>query len=318
MAITREVAWRVFSGEFNTCTHKIESSGERAPSYILSPLGAKINRVYAVGVLTDVENIGTDTEPFWRARVSDPTGIFYLSAGQYDPEGAKALAKIEPPTFVAIVGKSRMYSPEEGITYISLRPETVKEVDNQVRNRWILEVCESMKRRIEVMRDAKEMEDASVEKLVALGHKRSLAENAVLAIKEYQYADIEKYSQMLVESLRYLVPEGQDGKSFSEREDAALSSKPREVVQESREPEEEDKTDEGDDVLKAPGELEDRILEVIIGLEEGDSGAGWDKILLGCQEAGIDKEVVEEGVNDMLEKGIVYEPVLGKIKRVLS
>ncbi|UCF08828.1 MAG: DNA-binding protein, partial [Thermoplasmata archaeon] len=122
--VAREVAWRVFAGEYNYTTYVETGSDERAPSYVVTPLGARINRLFIVGVLTDVENIGTDTEPMWRARVSDPTGVFYISAGQYQPEAAQILSTIKPPKFVAVVGKSRTYSPEEGVIYVSVRPET--------------------------------------------------------------------------------------------------------------------------------------------------------------------------------------------------
>jgi RPA family protein len=103
----RETAWRVFAGEFNSSLHVIPSMENRAPSYVVSPLGAKINRLFAVGVITDVENIGTESEPMWRARLSDPTGVFFLSAGQFQPEAARTLSKLKPPVFAAVIGKSR-------------------------------------------------------------------------------------------------------------------------------------------------------------------------------------------------------------------
>src|SRR6266705_1127868 len=52
-------------------------SSDLAPSYVVTPLGAKVNRVFVVGVITDVENVGSDIQPMWRARVSDPTGTFH-------------------------------------------------------------------------------------------------------------------------------------------------------------------------------------------------------------------------------------------------
>ena len=103
----REVAWRLFAGEYNDATLQVEGTGERAPSYVIKPLGAKVNRIFVVGVITDVENVGTDMQPMWRARVSDPTGTFHVYAGQYQPEAAAALSQLKPPVFGAIVGKSR-------------------------------------------------------------------------------------------------------------------------------------------------------------------------------------------------------------------
>ncbi|TLZ92311.1 MAG: hypothetical protein E6J98_05860, partial [Methanobacteriota archaeon] len=106
----REVAWRLFASEYNDANLETEGTGERPPSYVVTPLGAKVNRVFVVGVITDVENVGTDGQPMWRARVSDPTGTFHVYAGQYQPEAASALSKLKPPVFGAIVGKSRIYS----------------------------------------------------------------------------------------------------------------------------------------------------------------------------------------------------------------
>jgi RPA family protein len=103
MASMREVAWRVFSGEYNASDLEHSTGEERSASYVVTPLGAKVNRLFLVGVLTDLENVGTDTEPLWRARISDPTGVFYVSAGQYQPEAAKALSRMKAPSFVAII-----------------------------------------------------------------------------------------------------------------------------------------------------------------------------------------------------------------------
>ena len=55
----REAAWRVFAREFNSATVELPSQDQYAPSYVLSPLGAMINRVYLTGVLTECENVGT-------------------------------------------------------------------------------------------------------------------------------------------------------------------------------------------------------------------------------------------------------------------
>lgn len=134
---TREVAWRIFANEYNSSIHLETGVGDRAPSYVITPLGAKVNRLFVVGVITDVENIGTDTEPMWRARLSDPTGVFFISAGQYQPEAAQILSKIKPPKFVAVIGKSRTYSPEEGVMYVSIRPEIIKEVNSELRDYWV-------------------------------------------------------------------------------------------------------------------------------------------------------------------------------------
>src|SRR5438093_12427052 len=108
----REVAWRLFASEYNDSTLEMNGGGERAPSYVVTPLGAKVNRVFVVGVITDVENVGSDIQPLWRARVSGPTGPFHIYAGQYQPAAAPTLSRLKPPVFGANVGTSRIYSPD--------------------------------------------------------------------------------------------------------------------------------------------------------------------------------------------------------------
>src|SRR3989449_8990545 len=141
----------------------MDGGGERAPSYVVTPLGAKDNRVFVVGVITDVENVGTDIQPMWRARVSDPTGTFRIYAGQYQPEAAATLSKLKPPVFGAIVGKSRVYSPEAGSGFTSIRPHRIKAVDETGRDHWILEAWRSLRERPGIIGGALEMEPLPAE-----------------------------------------------------------------------------------------------------------------------------------------------------------
>ena len=203
----REVAWRLFASEYNDANLETEGTGERPPSYIVTPLGAKVNRVFVVGVITDVENVGTDGQPMWRARVSDPTGTFHVYAGQYQPEAAATLSKLKPPVFGAIVGKSRIYSPQPGTTYTSIRPETIKAVDETVRDFWILEACRSLRKRLDAMGEAQKMDPLTKEGLVKIGVKEAVADGIVQAMNHYGRVDLSRYTAMLAEGLRYLLPE---------------------------------------------------------------------------------------------------------------
>ena len=135
----REHAWRVFANEFNDAQFEEKGIGEMAPSYIITPLGAKVNKIFIVGVLTDVENVSEDGG-FVRAHVSDPTGVFTLYSGQYQPEITEQLSLIEVPAFVAITGKSRAYIPEDGdMLYASVRPQQIAVVSADIRDQWIVE-----------------------------------------------------------------------------------------------------------------------------------------------------------------------------------
>jgi RPA family protein len=150
---TREVARRAFATEFNDATYMFrESDEEMAPNYGLLPTGERANRVYFVGTLTEKEDIGDDNE-YWRGRVVDPTGTFFVYAGQYQPEPASVLRDIEPPEYVAVVGKPRTYETDDGEVNVSVRPESITRVDADTRDRWVAETAERTIERLRQFND---------------------------------------------------------------------------------------------------------------------------------------------------------------------
>jgi RPA family protein len=293
--IAREVAWRIFASEYNSSIHVETGTGERAPSYVITPLGAKVNRLFVVGVVTDVENIGTDTEPMWRARLSDPTGVFFISAGQYQPEAAQILSKIKPPKFLAVIGKSRTYSPEEDVIYVSIRPEIIKEVNSELRDYWVLDACRNLKKRLEIISEAIQMVNPTLENIISLGADRNLAKGILSAIEHYDYIDISRFNGMLEDSLKHLLPEYQGIEAEKSIETEEL------------------KEDEG---TESNLENEEKFLEIIEALDKDVKGASWDKIMKEAEKKGMSRMQIEETTNSLLDKGLIYEPVLGRIKKI--
>jgi RPA family protein len=150
---TREVARRVFASEFNDAGYTFkESDDERAPVYLLLPTGESANRVFFVGTLTEKEDVGEDSE-YWRGRIVDPTGTFFVYAGQYQPEAASKLRDLEAPAYVAVVGKPRTYETDDGTVRVSVRPESITEVDAAVRDRWVAETAERTLARVAAFDD---------------------------------------------------------------------------------------------------------------------------------------------------------------------
>jgi RPA family protein len=296
--ISREVAWRIFAGEFNASTLEIKGEGDRSPSYVVTPLGAMVNRMFVVGVLTDSENIGTEDEPLWRGRISDPTGIFYISAGQYQPEAAMAISRIDPPAFVAVVGKARTYSPEEGTLYVSIRPESIRVVDEAIRDYWVLDTCRQTLKRIDALAEALDMESPSMEEMAHLGHDPSLSEGVINSIGHYMGINLDTYREMVIDALKYLLPEYE-----MEMEIPTEVSGPEEI-----ELDEEVKDEELNQ--------EDIVLGIIDRLDSSSKGAPWDEIVDEASKEGIDRTELEELTNSLLDKGLIYEPVLGKMKRI--
>jgi len=173
-APTREVARRVFAREFNDASHTFkESDDERAPVYLLLPTGERANRVFLVGTLTEKEDVGEDDE-YWRGRIVDPTGTFFVYAGQYQPDAASTLRDLEPPAYVAVVGKPRTYETDDGSVNVSVRPESITAVDSATRDRWVVEAAQRTLER------AAAFEDESNE------YARMAREEYDLSVDDYQ------------------------------------------------------------------------------------------------------------------------------------
>ncbi|WP_299335926.1 RPA family protein [Haloplanus sp.] len=152
-APTREVARRVFAREFNDASHTFkESDDERAPVYLLLPTGERANRVFLVGTLTEKEDVGEDDE-YWRGRIVDPTGTFFVYAGQYQPDAASTLRDLEPPAYVSVVGKPRTYETDDGGINVSVRPESITAVDATTRDRWVVEAATRTLERVAAVDD---------------------------------------------------------------------------------------------------------------------------------------------------------------------
>ena len=185
---TREVARRVFAREFNDATYTFkESDDDRAPVYVLLPTGQRANRVFLVGTLTETEDVGEDSE-YWQGRVVDPNGdTFFMYAGQYQPDAASMLRELEPPAYVSVVGKPRTYETDEGDVNVSVRPESISEVDEATRDRWVVEAAERTLERIRRFTDA-DPEDPDTDEYVAMAHE------------EYG-DDVEPYRQSVVGAL---------------------------------------------------------------------------------------------------------------------
>ena len=137
----REVAYRIFAAEYDDASlSHTESDEERAPNYVITPTGARVNRLFAVGTLTEVTQVNDEMV---RARIVDPTGAFVVYAGQYQPDQLAFLARVDPPAFVALTGKARTFEPEDGDrVYTSVRPESLAIVDGDTRDRWVVDTAE--------------------------------------------------------------------------------------------------------------------------------------------------------------------------------
>ncbi len=188
----REVARRIFAYEFARSTYRIRPEEEKAPVYILTPLGMRCNRVFVVGALLDKEEIKPDSG-IWRIRIADPTGAFLGYVGRFQPDALESLMEIEPPELVAIVAKVRVFE-RDGRLFTSLRPEAISVVDSETRDYWIYETS---KRTIERIRRMEEKEDDDCKlawQIYApnLDEYRQVVRSALMSLKDEIVEEVEE------------------------------------------------------------------------------------------------------------------------------
>ena len=305
----REVAQRVFAAEFNDAKHSYKESGDRSPTFVVSPYGAKVNRLFAVGVLTSVEGVGQSGDRY-RAQVVDPTGTFNVYAGQYEPEATAQLVDIRPPAVVAVVGKSRAYTTPEGATYVSVRPESIRTVEKADRDAWVLETARHSLQRLDAIKEAVKMEAPTQKALEDLGFPKDVAEGVTKAIEHYGKADLQRYAAIVRDALESLAP-GAAERQLAEPSFATPAAPapgpaaaPRPAAAPAKAP-------------PAPAQdnpHEPLILSLAEKLDDG-KGAPWEDIVSEAARKGVGEAAVEETLNALMDKGLIYEPVLGRLKR---
>jgi RPA family protein len=208
---TREVAHRVFAAEFDDASLSYsESDEERAPNYVVTPTGARVNRLFVAGVLTEVERVNDQTS---RGRVVDPSGAFVTYAGQYQPDEQAFLERAETPAFVALTGKARTFEPEDSDrVFTSVRPESLSEVDAEVRDRWVVSAAEATLDRLAVLERALASDLRGEELRGALeagGAAAALAAGIPRALAHYDTspAYVEAVRRMAVDALEMIAGE---------------------------------------------------------------------------------------------------------------
>ncbi|MCK5773513.1 MAG: hypothetical protein KAH57_06965 [Thermoplasmata archaeon] len=296
MARIREMAHRMFAVEFNSSRHEDRGLEENAPNYIYTPLGAHVNRLYFIGNLMSKTNSGTDESPMYKAEVRGPTGTFYLFAGQYQPQPLMALAKLEAPELVGVVGKVRTFVRDDGAFYVSVKPEMIFPVTMTQRDMWIVSTAETTIKRLRAMKDSLKMEDPSVEELSRLGHEPTYAKAGVDGVGLYGMVEMEMYLDAVKGALSRVIES--DGRAGPE----AIEDIPEDTV-------------EVITAAKGPDDVKERVLAIINDLS-GDKGALYRDIMSKCEEGKINKIALEETIQELLDEGAIYEPTIGIIKPI--
>ena len=292
--ISRQPAHLLLASEFGSATLNEKGSGEYDPSFVITKLGAKVNRIVAAGLLERLEQRETSGgSSLYQGQLRDPTGLHYFSIGEYNSEMMQELAhqwseRLDDgePLLVMMTSKTRWYQTDEGAVYTSLRPEEACVVNREVYANWLLDACEATMERMN--RFASSME---VEPTLDAYARAGLPASLLAAKNHYGEVDLEPFKLNLMQALD--IAEG--------RIEAATTPPP--VMRLS---------DEGG-VEGADGgqDLEAFLLKAVGQLDQGD-GVTLDALLkVAVSNGGFVREVAEAKLDDMLDAGTLDEPRFG-------
>ncbi len=302
----REAAWRVLAVELLASTVETKGSGERPAGYLLSPLGARMNRVLVSGVLGRSEAIGKDpAQPFFRARLEDPTGPVTVTAGGFQPRALAALRDGAPSRPSLVVGKTHLFVGRDGTAYPSIRAESIRALDPDDYRRHLVSAVRQTLERIDLV-DALRSVTSGGLALTPDRWPTTLVRSAQEAAGRYPATDLALFREALTTTL---------GAIESPLLGAPLSSDAArgEVVVTRAVP--------ATRVSQAPTaserEEEAAFLDVVDELSEHaiDGYADLKDTYHRLSERGINEEAAERVLNRLEESGALEEPVVGKLRR---
>jgi RPA family protein len=144
----RQVARRVLAEEWEQTNEVIQADAEQAPRYAVLPTGQYANRLFIVGTLTEVVDVGKSST-YLQVRIAAPTGVFRVYAGEYQPDALSFLENVEPPLYVAVQAKpGQPYEDDDGNQRLPLTIDTINEVDGEERQRWTLDTASETQARV--------------------------------------------------------------------------------------------------------------------------------------------------------------------------
>jgi len=194
----RQSAIRIFAQEYSESSLIERGVGEYDPSFVITKLGAKVNRCLVCGGLERMERRDGDSGPFYRGQVRDPSGTHYFDVAPFQPElhpdAEELLARFETgdSILVSIVGRQKSNESEDGGIFTSIRAESFTEIDLEAYKSWMVEAADATLRRLEAYASSQGAE-LNEEGLRVAGVPDDLVPGLLKAREHYSEFDTEAY-----------------------------------------------------------------------------------------------------------------------------
>ena len=306
----RQSAIRIFAQEYSDSNLPLEGVGEYAPSFIITKLGAKVNRALFGGVIDRFERREGDNGPTYSGHLRDATGgVHRFQIAPFQPElhadAEELLARFESGDrfLMMMIGRARWFESDDGGIFTSFRAEEFTTVERSVYVNWLVEASAATLRRLDAYNLSLESENTN-ESLKSAGVPADLIEGMILAKNHYSSFDPENYKVGVLQSLSMAL-------SSNSEIEQMITSTEESTVLEVPENNPQMKNDALKTDSKPTGDVDDIILNVIRSSSNPD-GMPYDSIVLACVEAGFSRESSEDAIEDLRDiKCEIIEPRFG-------
>jgi RPA family protein len=301
--IQRQPSWIMLASEFGESTLNEKGSGEFDPTFVITKLGAKVNRVTVSGLVERLELRETSNgSQMYQGQLRDPSGLHYFSVGEYASESMREfivqlLDKVESgePILLSMTAKARWYQTDEGAVYTSLRPEEAAIVSRERYASWLVRACAATLSRLDQHQKSLNCEPTK-EAMLSEGISPEMVDGLLAAQPHYGQIDTEGYRLNVMQALD--IAEGKMAAATTAPPTLSLS-----------EPASDDDAS-GDDE-----ELQSVILECIQAMDNGE-GVDFESLVRNLSARGFTREQSEAELDTMSDEGVLHEPRFGWFKIV--
>ena len=301
--IQRQPAWIMLASEFGESTLNEKGSGEFDPTFVITKLGAKVNRVTVSGLVERLELRETSNgSQMYQGQLRDPSGLHYFSVGEYASESMREfivqlLDKVESgePILLSMTAKARWYQTDEGAVYTSLRPEEAAIVSRDRYASWLVRACAATLSRLDQHQKSLNCEPTK-EAMLSEGISPEMVDGLLAAQPHYGQIATEGYRLNVMQALD--IAEGKMAAATTAPPTLSLS-----------EPTSDDEAS-GDDE-----ELQSVILQCIQAMDNGE-GVDFESLVRNLSARGFTREQSEAELDTMSDEGVLHEPRFGWFKIV--
>ena len=301
----RQSAIRMLAREYSDSSLTEVGAGEYDPSFVVTKLGARINRALVAGVIDRMERRDGDNGPSYSGALRDPTGAHFFNIAPFQPElhpdAEELLARFESGDrfLMILVGRSRWFEQEDGGIFMSLRTEQFAICDKESYSMWLSDAADATLRRIDAYEKSlgAELNRNSME---SAGIPSDLVQGLVSSREHYPDFDSEDYRVGVLQALS-----AASGRSSliqepsPEEESEAAGNNSAAEGNQSATP------------IEPAGDLHGTIIATINARDAGE-GVEYDSIILSCVEAGFSREDAEDALENLRDvEGSIIEPRFG-------